>query len=180
MTDKAAVYAIMSGDEKALAYLINRYAAYVGTVIFNIIGNKMTQEDIEEAASDVFLVLWNNAGNFQAAKLKAWLGAVARNTAKNKLRKLSDILPLEEDYIAEMSENPEYVISEQEERQIMRHAVAQMKRLDREIFVRHYFGLQSVVHISEIMRMSESAVKLRLMRGREKIKKVLIDGGFIK
>ena len=61
MDEKSALRALKRGDEAALAWMINRYAAYVSTVIYNIIGSFMTVSDVEEAASDVFLTLWSNA-----------------------------------------------------------------------------------------------------------------------
>ena len=180
LTDKAAIKAIRRGDETALALIIGRYAAYIGTVVFNIIGESMTSEDIEETTADVFITLWRNAEKPQDGKLKAWLGAVARNVAKNKLRGLSGTLPLEEDSISGFSDSPEHLLTEHEERQMLRRAIKDMKQPDREIFVRHYYGIQTVSKISESMNMTESAIKLRLMRGRDKLRKSLEEGGYLK
>jgi len=179
VTDKAALRAIRSGDDTALSFLIDRYAAYVGTVIRNIIGERMSREDVEESTSDVFLALWMNADKPQGGKVKEWLGAVARNKAKNKLRELRGTLPLEDDYIADMSESPEIIVTESEERQIVYRAVKSMKQPDREIFLRHYYGIQLITQISKDMGMSESAVKARLSRGREKLRRILDEGGYL-
>jgi len=175
MTDNAALRAIRNGDETALSSLIDRYTAYVGTVIYNIIGQSMTREDIEESTSDVFLTLWVNADKPQSNKLKEWLGAVARNKAKNKLRELRGSLSLEEDYIDEVSENPVIIITEDEERQVVYQAVKNMKQPDREIFLRHYYGIQTIKRISTDMGMSESAIKVRLSRGREKLRNSIAE-----
>jgi len=180
MTDKSALRAIRSGDEAALSLLINRYAAYVGTVIYNIIGERMTREDIEESTSDVFLTLWMNADKPQSNKLKEWLGAVTRNKAKNKLRELRGSLPLDEDCISDVSESPEIAVTDDEERQVVYQAVKNMKQPDREIFLRHYYGIQSIKQISKDMGVTESTIKVRLSRGREKLRKSLIERGYIK
>ena len=55
MDEKTALRALKRRDESALAWMIDRYAAYVGTIIYNIIGTTMTAADMEEVASDVFL-----------------------------------------------------------------------------------------------------------------------------
>jgi len=182
MTDNAALRAISRGDETALSLLIDRYAAYVGTVIYNIIGESMLREDIEESTSDVFLILWMNADKPQSNKLKEWLGAVARNKAKNKLRELHGSLPLDEDYISGSSAgvSPEITVTETEERQVVYQAVTSMKQPDREIFLRHYYGIQTIKRISMDMGMNESAIKVRLFRGREKLRKALAERGYIK
>jgi len=180
MTDKAALRAIRSGDETALSSLIDRYGAYVGTVIKNIIGESMSREDIEESTSDVFFVLWMNADKPQGGKLKEWLGAVARNKAKNKLRELHGTLPLDEDYIADLSVSPEIIVTVDEERRLVYRAVNSMKQPDKEIFLRHYYGTQLITQISKDMGMSESAVKVRLSRGRKKLRKILYERGYLK
>jgi len=177
MTDKAALRAIKNGDDTALSLLIDKYAAYVGTIIFNIVGEYMPREDIEESTSDVFLALWLNADKPRSGMLKAWLGAVARNKAKNKLRELRGSLPLDEDIIAHESTNPEVTLSEQEERELVYEAVLGMKQPDRDIFLRHYYGIERISQIADSMGMSESAVKVRLHRGREKLKIALEKGG---
>ena len=50
-------------DERALEWFIDRYAAYVNTIIYNIIGLSVSAADIEEVSSDVFFTLWMNAKN---------------------------------------------------------------------------------------------------------------------
>jgi DNA-directed RNA polymerase specialized sigma24 family protein len=47
----------------------------------------MTDADIEEAVSDVFLILWHNSKKVMQGKLKAYLGGLARNKVKEKMRK---------------------------------------------------------------------------------------------
>ena len=54
----------------------------------------MTPADIEEVASDVFFTLWNTAERIRADEVKAYLGAVARNKAKNYTRKIKNEIPI--------------------------------------------------------------------------------------
>ena len=88
MDEVEALERLRKKDEAALVWLIERYAPYVNTVIYNIIGTVASPCDVEEVSSDVFLVLWQNADTVQEGKLKAYLGAVARNKAREKLRSL--------------------------------------------------------------------------------------------
>jgi DNA-directed RNA polymerase specialized sigma24 family protein len=48
-----------------------------------------------------------------------------------------------------------------------------MKQPDREIFLRRYYGSQGVAAIAEETGLSEAAVKHRLIRGREKLRKTI-------
>jgi RNA polymerase sigma-70 factor (ECF subfamily) len=173
--DVFALKAIQNRDEDALARLIEKYAAYVGTIVRGIL--RGPEEDVEEAVADVFVALWNNAGRPNALKLKAYLGGIARNKAKNKLRERSDDLSLEEDCIVTADNGIEDGIIKEAERHKIKSAVLVLKEPDREIFLRRYYGLQNVAEIAAALEMSESAVKKRLIRGREKLKIILIKEG---
>jgi RNA polymerase sigma-70 factor (ECF subfamily) len=128
----------------------------------------------------VFLALWNNAGKAQPDRLKAYLGSIARNKAKNKLRELGQDLPLDDD-VLEMpdGDTPESAFFKQEQSAAVNQAIMDLEEPDREIFLRHYYYCQAVKTVADEMRMNESTVKTRLKRGREKLKIVLIEGGYL-
>ncbi|MDR2670515.1 MAG: sigma-70 family RNA polymerase sigma factor, partial [Oscillospiraceae bacterium] len=122
---------IREGHEKALEQAIDKYTAYVCTIIRNTAGTALTHEDIEEVASDVFLALWDHAD--KAEKLKSYIAAIARNKAKNKIREASEILPLEESILADHSGTPEEKAISEDERSMVTSAVLAMEDTDREI-----------------------------------------------
>ena len=134
-------------------------------------GTALTREDIEEVASDVFLALWDNAG--KAEKLKAYIAAIARNKAMNKIREVAEILPLEESVLVENGGTPEDKTISEDEQKMVKSAVLSMEDTDREIFLRHYYGTQTVSDISREIGMNEAAVKQRLVRGRKKLKLII-------
>lgn len=169
---------LKAGEPQALEELIDRYARYVSAVAWGILKRSMSHEDAEEVASDVFLAAWRQANELEQGKVKAWLGAVARNKAKNKLRELSRTLPLEEDALE--LPDPDDLTSrlEREERdRLVRAAVGSLSRQDREIFLRRYFYFQSARQISEDCGLNEATVRTRLHRGREKLKIFLTREG---
>jgi len=178
LTDASALRAIRRGDTEALELLIDRYSAYVGTVVFNIIGYEMSREDVEEVTSDVFVTLWRNADKPDGTKLKAWLGAVSRNAAKKKYREVTGHLPLEDEYFdIGGSDDIEHELIVKEEARIIRRAIQTMTPPDDKIFLLHYYWLQPVSQISEVLGLSVSAIKMRLSRGREKLRATLEKGG---
>ena len=165
--------AVRRGSENALKQLIDKYAAYVCVIIRNVAGERMTREDIEEIASDVFFSLWENADRVE--KLKGWLGATARNKAKNKLRGTRDEIPLEDDLISDGSFAPEDILISDYEKNAMKSAVLLLESPDREIFTQHYYESRTVAAIAKETGMTESAIKQRLVRGREKLKMYLFS-----
>lgn len=99
----------MAEEEKLLMRLKNRkrnaideaievYTPYLSTVLYNMLGNRLPKEDIEEILSDVFVTLWKNADTIDLEKgtLRAYLAAVARNFALKKLNKQRDYTSLDE------------------------------------------------------------------------------------
>jgi len=175
MIDVLLLRGIRSGYETALEQAIDKYTAYVCTIIQNTAGTALSREDIEEVASDVFLSLWDNAGRI--GKLKPYIAAMARNKAKNKTREAAAAaaaLPLEECMQgADGSGTPEDMAMSEDERQMVQTAVLAMDDKDREIFLRHYYGTQTVSEISRETGMKEAAVKQRLARGRKKLRLII-------
>jgi RNA polymerase sigma-70 factor (ECF subfamily) len=84
--DLAAVTAVKSGDQRAMAELYDRYSSVVYAVALRVLGDTMAAEDVLQ---EVFLQLWRNPGAFDAARgsLGAWLAVISRNRAIDALRK---------------------------------------------------------------------------------------------
>ena len=158
MEQKKAVKRLKQQDTAALEWIISAYAGYVGTIVFNIIGHAMSAADIEEVISDVFLSLWNNTEKVQETKLKAYLGSIARSRAKNKLRELSDTLPMDDDIIIISPSTPEGDLLKAEEAALVRNAVLSLTQPDGEIYMRDYEYYQRVKTKSQEWRINISTL----------------------
>lgn len=178
VNEKSALRALKRGDETALAWFIDRYSAYVSTIVYNIIGSAMTVSDVEEVASDVFITLWSNADKIHPDKIKAYLSGIARNKAKKKTREIGREIPLCEDIVIISDIDLERDFEQQEQARFIKQAVFAMQHPDREIFLRHYYYCQSVSQISDETGINISTVKTKLRRGREKLKEILREGGY--
>lgn len=179
MVEREALKKLKQKDERALAWLIDRYAAYVNTIIYNIIGRSASAADIEEISSDVFFTLWVNAKNIAPGKVKAYLGGVARNKAKAYTRKRGAGVSLEEDVILVSEENLERDFEEREQARLIKEAILAMPYPEQEIFLRYYYYYQPITEIAAEMDINISTVKMKLHRGRKTLKEKLTKGGFI-
>lgn len=169
---------IKAGDPSGLEALMDLYIPYVSVIVWNILRNAMTPEDGEEVVSDVFFAAWHQSSDLRAGHVKSWLGAVARNKAKNKLRELGQTLPLEETILdLPGTGDPADDIQRAEEQFLVRQAVDTLPSEDREIFLRHYYYAQTVKEIAVCMGRNESTIKTRLRRGRMKLKELLTKEG---
>lgn len=178
MTEQTIIRKIRDRDPSGLEALMERYIPYVSAVSWNILRFSMSAEDVEEVVSDVFLAAWNHFDDLRTGQIKPWLGTVARNKARNKLRELGRDLPLEENILGLPGlESPECQMTRSEEVLLIRRAVNEMPSEDREIFLRHYYYAQTVREIAAKMNVNESTVKTRLRRGRIKLKEILTRWG---
>lgn len=178
MNEDEALGRIKGRDEEGLAWLIQRYAAYVHTIIRNIAGKAMPETDAEQLSADVFFTLWVNAKRVAPGKVKAYLGGVARNKAKERLRKTGREIFLQDDALLIAPENPERSFEERDQARYIRRAILTMAPTQREIFFRYYYFYQPVATIAREMDISPAAVKTQLHRGRKKLKELIIKGGY--
>ena len=178
MKEETILRKMRSGDPAGLEALMECYIPYVSAICWNILRGSMAIEDAEEVASDVFLAAWNHAEDIHPGKAKAWLGAVARNKAKNKLREMGQELPLEEDILELPDENiPANAAERKEERRLVRKSIDSLGEPDREVFLRHYYYCQTVSEISAQMHLNESTIKTKLRRGRSRLRAILLRWG---
>lgn len=174
LTEEQALWQMKQGSQDALAWFIQRYGAYVSTIIHNIIGQRMSNADVEEVASDVFLALWNNAGKILPNAARSWLATVARNTARSRLRRASDTLPLDEEAVIVDDRTPEATLERREQAVRVRMALLSLNPVDREVFLRFYYYYQKTADIAADMGLNESTVRTKLNRGRAKLRDSLL------
>lgn len=175
MTEVKALRLLQQGSTDALKWFMGKYTPYVSTIIYNIIGSTMTSADVEEVASDVFFALWENADKVNSGSVRGYLGAVARNKAKNKFREAGFELPLDEELYISEDLPLEELQMERELQLIVRKKVLEMTEPDREILLRYYYYYQSIQRISREMGMSVSNIKVRLHRARNTLRSALTD-----
>lgn len=174
MREEIILRKMRSGDSSGLEALMDAYIPYVSTIVWNILRGAMPSEDAEEVVSDVFLSAWDQAADLKPGHVKGWLGAVARNKAKNRLRQIGQTLSLDDDTLDIPSlDDPASELERAEEQVIVRQALDNLQPQDKEIFLRYYYYAQTVAEISTDMSLNVSTVKTKLRRGRNKLKKLL-------
>ncbi len=179
MDEQRLLEQLKGRNEIALEEAVSVYEAYISAIVFRIIGSAMAREDLQEVVNDTFYSLWINAERIDLDKgsLRAYLAAIARNKAKNKLRehKTQTLLIQETDQV----EVTDFCLGlEKEERaKILKDALDMLKRDEREIMIRYYFYYESTETIAGEMDLRRNTVKSKLMRARKKLKIHLRERG---
>ncbi len=76
---------MQNGNEKAFSTLYSLYGEAIFGIIFSIVPNEATAEELLQ---DVFVKVWENSNSYSASKGRffTWLLNIARNTAIDKTR----------------------------------------------------------------------------------------------
>ena len=179
MNDDRLLRQMQRGQQEALEALMEKYRRYVYTVVANVLGGSANPYDAEELTADTFYAVWDHADRIRPGGLKGYLGAAARNRAKDFLRGRRE-LPMDLDTVelSEQAESPEDSAIREERARAVKKALSRMRPRDREIFLRYYYYLQTAEEIAGRLDMPAATVRSRLSRGRKKLKEILSQEGF--
>ena len=176
--DDRLIEAMQNGDESALEYVIDKYTAYVGTIVWNLVKGVLTESDAKEILSDVFFTLWKNSSKVRKGKLKAYLGSIARTKALDALRHTRREVFLDDETREYAVSGPEDALMKTEARALLYQALDSLQEPERSILIRHYCKNQKTRVIAEQMGLKTKTVQTKLRRGREKLRSMLAEGGY--
>ena len=159
--------------------MIQKYTSYVGSIVWSIIGHTLTRQDAEEVVADVFTVLWKYREKPIEGRVKGYLASIARSRAIDRLHKARPEQPLEYDALEMIEEGPEEEVLIRERQAQVRRLLEDMGQPDREIFLRHYYLHQTAIEIGMRLGMTPEAVRQRLKRGRDTLRREILKGDAI-
>lgn len=185
MNDCDIVDLYFERDELAIAKTRQKYGAYLRFISKNVLRD---DGDTEECVNDTYMRAWESIPPERPKCLRAFLGKIARNLSVNRyLSKrrqkrgggecdlvLDELLEVVPDGEADGTLDDRITV-----RDCLSAFLASLPERNRIVFVRRYFYVMSVLEISRIMNISESNVKVILMRTRASLKKHLIDKGVV-
>ena len=139
------------------------------------------REVAEELAQDVFVKAYRYLADFKGqSRFSTWLYTIVHTTCLSHLRKKAgNTIPTEQDKLVALSDeyNPEQqpsdVLEQKTQRQLLGSAIKHLPEADAELLTLFYQAEQSVNEIGVILGLTESNVKVRLLRARQKLKDIL-------
>lgn len=179
MEDKALLMELKKNNHEILETLISCYCGYVSTIIRNQLGEGYSEADVEELASEVFFKLWQKRFTIKTTHLRGWLGTVARNYARSFQRKNKPQTVCIDDVILVDDDQGSKLLEQKERTRILQLALDALGEPDSQILRMYYYDEMPVASIAQHLRLHPEAVKSKIRRGREKIKKILRTEGYI-
>jgi|GEM_PF-848943 len=130
-------------------------------------------EHAEEVTQDVFLKVYQKLHLLkEPKKLKGWILRITSNSCTDHYHKRKRQLELKEKVKVELSSSSSTEINrnqEDEKLEALKQAIETLNDNDKEVIMLHYFSDLKVSEIAKAFECSESAVKMRLVRSRDKI-----------
>jgi RNA polymerase sigma-70 factor, ECF subfamily len=175
--DEVLIGLIAQGDTGAMQVLFGRHNVRVFRFLMRFVDGEATAEDL---ASEVFLEVWRNAGQFAArSQVSTWLLAIARHKALSTLRKRSadelddDVI----EFIEDPADNPEAALAKTERAEILRDCLRHLSPAHREIIDLVYYHERTIDDVAEIIGVPQSTVKTRMFYARKRIGELLAARG---
>lgn len=183
--DFQLVEAFRHGDEKAFEELVRRYQRQVANIIYLTLGNR---EAIEDLTQEVFIRVYKSLARFQHdASVYSWIYRITVNLCIDEIRRrkikrtislqfFSDHKLEQEKKFKDKATAADRVLTE-ERRSMVREALQKLSPLQRTVIVLREYEDLSYDEIAKTLNISTQAVKSRIFRARDELRK-LLEGYF--
>jgi RNA polymerase sigma-70 factor (ECF subfamily) len=177
-TDEFLVALTKAGNSEAFEELMRRHKAFVYRVIYRMLHR---HEDSEDVLQDTFLRAYTKIETFNGgSRFSTWLTRIAINSTfmylRSKQRRMTLLFTeLECDSetgywdVPSSRPSPEAQVSEDELLRLLRAAVNGLPPRLRTVIQLHNADSRSIAEIAEVVGISSSATKSRLLRARRMV-----------
>ena len=170
--DSYYITSILAGNISDFSILVDKYKDMVYTIAYRIIGN---HEDAEELAQDVFVKAYNSLKDFKGkSKFSTWLYSITYNSSISKVRKkriesvsLNDHDNAHYEIIDNVYE--QFYNFDKVPVELLKQALDELNPVDKSILTLYYQDDKPVKEISNITGLTDSNVKVKLHRSRQKL-----------
>lgn len=184
MEDEQIISLFWARDERAIEELAHRHGGLCRAMALRMLGSF---QDAEECLSDALMAAWNSIPPRRPEKLSAYLARLTRNQAlkrrrdSERLKRGGGELNLAYEELDECLPDPESTEQCWEQRELsaaLERFLRGLPAAERRLFLRRYWGCESLRELAAANGWSESKVKSMLFRTRKKLRDYLIKEGF--
>jgi RNA polymerase sigma-70 factor (ECF subfamily) len=171
--------ALRAGDRAEFACLVDTYSGPIYRLALKILGDP---QDAEDVLQETFIKAYRHLGQFEGrSSFSTWLYRIASNEAFMLLRRRQpDALSVDDDdderkpiEIVDWCCRPEDELLTAESRDYLDHAIDRLAPILKAVFLLRDIEGLSVRETAEALRISEAAVKTRLLRARLQLREML-------
>ncbi len=176
--DVQLIQRVLDGDDSAFSALVRKYQRSVHALAWRKIGDFHIAEDITQEA---FLRVYRQLSTLKEPQsFASWLYVITANQCKAWLRKKRTWMQSLEDTSRAQLERATYsghIIEENErmteeaQRAVVKKLLEKLQESDRTVITLYYLGGMTYEEISNFLGVSVGAIKSRLHRARQRLKK---------
>jgi RNA polymerase sigma-70 factor (ECF subfamily) len=163
---------VLIGNIDSFNTLVNKYELIVLRFVYSITKDKEASEDI---AQETFITAYNKLYLYDKRyKFSNWLLQISKNKAIDFIRKYKRVYEAnieEANNLSSGEASPEEQLEYSDLKKEVQTFIESLEELDRQIILLRYSGERTFFDISQILSISESTVKRKYYRLREKFKK---------
>lgn len=170
------ITAAQKGNRLAFRRLVEKYQNYVFTIAMRVLKRR---EVAEEVAQDVFLKVFNTLDSFEGkSKFSTWLYTITYRSAIDVARKKQLHTQTLEDertrnWKDDFHEDGLQRVSRQDLQHYLKDAIDQLDPPDAAIITLYYLQEKLVKEIAEITGLTETNIKTKLYRLRDRLRDTL-------
>ncbi len=156
-------------DTAYFSLLYNRYAGKVYAKCISMLKDEALAQD---ATQDIFIKILGNLSKFsEKSKFSTWLYSITYNYCIDFLRRKKK----ERNLFTDETENPPDIVEDTDDRELLAIEVKRLKEIlevippgDKAILLMKYQQEMSIKEIAEGLSKTESAIKMKIKRAKEK------------
>jgi len=177
--EQEMVARLKAGDPEACAWCVETHTPALYRLALRIVNDPAEAEDVVQ---DAFLSAFRHIQQFDGrSSLGTWLYRIAYNAALMHLRKRRDAVPLgnaeneegEEDFVVDEGETPDEAVLRREAVEQLGEALLALPPSLRTVFFLREVEDLSTAETARRLKISEGAVKVRLHRARQALRRHL-------
>lgn len=168
------------GDQDAFGQIYDHMIDQIYKYVFFKTPSMEIAEDLTE---DIFFKVWKNVKKYKKQKypFSSWVFRIAHNEVVDFYRKNKSVIALDEALQDQKRENmPETLVENKLIQKEVQSALQNLPEKQSQAIVLKYINDFSNQEIAYTMNKSETAIRILLSRGLEKLKKMLTEKGFEK
>jgi len=163
---------VLAGESNMFAVLVDKYKGMVYTIALKVLRNK---EEAEETAQDAFIKAYQSLGKFKReSKFSTWLYRIVYNAAMSKTRKKvlqkvdlnNEII---DNYTTDEIKSNLYILEDADKKKLIKKIMSTLNSEESALITLYYYDENSTEEIANVMGLSQSNVKVRLFRIRNKM-----------
>ena len=186
LRDQLLLVGLQAGEEQAYETLIGLYSQPVYSIVYRLLSDPGEANDVVQ---EVFLKIFRNMAKFRGdCSLKTWIYRIAVNEAHNHRRWFSRHKRQEvgldgededtqcySEQLADPGRNPFDITLSHEQKLRIEEALGKLKPIFKAAVVLRDIEDLSYDEIAGIMQVSLGTVKTRILRGRDQLRKILLE-----